>query len=242
MELLSGARRFDPGWLRDGDRTVVPFPTGKGVDRALAARLARAAEAFVVLPGGATVPVPQLEGYSADGDFLLCLPDFSAAVLVTTSGYALLAGAGKFLAETVYEGVDEARARFGQYAKRLAVRYPELAEVAREYPPRLRSWGSPGEATPGSGVAEQVELMNRLDRDELTGKDFMDRWLAARRRSQEAGERLRRPLAEALDQVFYALEDYEPDPGLRDPDELSDEDLLDQVRAALTRLRELDRS
>ncbi|MDQ7807420.1 hypothetical protein Q5425_27095 [Amycolatopsis sp. A133] len=66
-------------------------------------------------------------------DFAVALPDFSAALLVTTDGYAQLGGSPAFVRGAVNGGVDDARTRFGRYAKKvggvpltIAARYPPL--------------------------------------------------------------------------------------------------------------------
>lgn len=69
----------------------------------------------------------------------------------------------------------------------------------------------------------------------ISGADFARSWLDARRTSQNNGERLRDPLLTALDQIFSLLEDYSIDPALKDPDDLSDEELMDAVRKTMER-------
>ncbi|SFJ02271.1 self-protective colicin-like immunity [Amycolatopsis sacchari] len=88
------------------------------------------------------------------------------------------------------------------------------------------------------GLAEQVELIRRLVAGDLGPEEFAGRWLAARRRALEAGERVPLPLERLLDEVFFAVEDYVPQPELRDPGELSGPQLVERVRAVAGRVEE----
>jgi len=71
------------------------------------------------------------------------------------------------------------------------------------------------------------------------GPEFARGWLAGRRAALGAGERVRAPFQRILDDVFYVLEDYVIDPELRDDDDMSDDDLLTHVRAAVERMERL---
>lgn len=255
--LLFGQSHFNPEWLAQNSKTVVPLASPAYPDQTLVDRLrkgAKVASVDFVLAGCAhpehssdpllRVPLTGKEvlvEFPWRGiDFLMCLPDLSGAVLVTTNGYALLAGTADFVRAAVYEGVDEAKARFARYAKKLARQQPGLAAIAEEYPPGFHAWASPVEVAPGTGVAEQIALMESLVRGDLSATDFESRWLAARRRSLDADERTREKFSRILDDVFYAIEDYVEDPSLRDPGEISGEELLERVQVALAELRSLD--
>lgn len=65
---------------------------------------------------------------------------------------------------------------------------------------------------------------------DCTGADFARGWLDARRLSQNNGERLREPLVTTFDRVFSLLEDYSIDPALKEPEDLSDEELKQAVQ------------
>lgn len=103
-----------------------------------------------------------------------------------------------------------------------------------------RSWVSPSEVDPGSAIAAQLELMRNLVSGKITGPDFARAWLSARRRALDAGERVRERFDRVLTDVFYLLDDYVIDPGLRDPGDITDEDLVARVREALNDLDSLD--
>ncbi|MET8183702.1 colicin immunity domain-containing protein [Streptomyces sp. NPDC005336] len=75
----------------------------------------------------------------------------------------------------------------------------------------------------------------------ISAEEFAQSWLSARRRALELRERLWEPFSRILDQVFYALDDYVIDPGLRDADDMTNEQLHAIVREHLTELDGLDR-
>ncbi|MFN8074585.1 MAG: colicin immunity domain-containing protein [Kineosporiaceae bacterium] len=111
-----------------------------------------------------------------------------------------------------------------------------LADVALWRPPAQRSFRSATEVPPGSATADQLALMRGLVDGTVTGADFARGWLAARRRALDAGERTRDALGEALDAVFWLLEDeYTIDPELREPADLDDPALAARVAALLLR-------
>ncbi|SRR6266496_1325894 len=83
----------------------------------------------------------------------------------------------------------------------------------------------------------RVLVANSAGNTRLAPGAFAKDWLAARRRALGASERVRGELERALDQVFYALDDYVIDPGLRDSGDMSDEELTSRVRAALAAIR-----
>src|ERR1700730_9497953 len=107
---------------------------------------------------------------------------------------------------------------------------------AMSHEPGRRSWASPSDVDPGSGTAEQIALMRSLIAGAITAPDFARSWLAARRRALLDGERLRENFDQALNEIFYALEEYAIDPDLRDADDLSDEELIAIVRDTLSGL------
>lgn len=243
-DALGGADRFAAAWLADGDKLVVPVVALSGMDRSLAARCAAGARSlpvdfFWMCPlDRPNLPAHQVRAVADDLELeaskppvLFLLPDGSGAVWVTSQGYALAAGRGEFLGGFCDQGVDGDRARFGRDAARLARRHPALPVIARNYPPRTH----PRSVTPdtGSAVGEQLELMRALDRGEIAAPDFTARFLAARRRALEAGERTRDPLDRALRTVFYAIDDYVAEPELRDDGDLDEAGLADAVRGAL---------
>ncbi|MEU0534018.1 hypothetical protein [Amycolatopsis tolypomycina] len=144
-------------------------------------------------------------------------------MLVSGLGYALVTGTPRFLRAALPHGVDDARARFGRVARRLGC--PELLAAAERFPPGAHAWRSPAEVASGSGVA--------FAHGDLSGAEFARRWYAARRRADERGERVRDRLAWLLGEVFFLLEDYPIDPELREPGDVTDEELLAGVRTLL---------
>jgi Bacterial self-protective colicin-like immunity len=81
--------------------------------------------------------------------------------------------------------------------------------------------------------------MQSLVSGDISAPVFAQSWLAARRRALNDGERVREKFDQALDEVFYALEDYAIDPDLRDPGDLSDDQLVAIVQDALNSLSRL---
>ncbi|WP_136520613.1 hypothetical protein [Cellulomonas telluris] len=92
-----------------------------------------------------------------------------------------------------------------------------------------------------AGVAGQIASMRAVVDGAVDGEEFVRAWFAGRSRALRHGERLRAPFARVLDDVFFLLEDeYTDDPALRGPDALTDEAMVERVRAALDRLSALD--
>lgn len=106
-----------------------------------------------------------------------------------------------------------------------------------QHSPRQRAWAWPSEVPAGTGVADQVVLMQRLVEGEIAAPDFATSWLGARRRILADGERVREAFERVLTDVFYLLDDYVIDPELRDSDDMSDAQLVRQVQEALRRLK-----
>lgn len=105
--------------------------------------------------------------------------------------------------------------------------------------PRPRAWARPAAVDPESHIARQLELINTLIARSITGPDFARAYLAERRESLNAGERLREAFDRALNEVFYAIEDYVIDPEMRDAGDMTDDDLISRVTAAHTLLQQL---
>jgi hypothetical protein len=234
--ILARPDAFAPEWLAEGGKAVVPVATPSGLHSMLLEQLrdgalaVDASEVLECLPDADPVPLPLDRPFAVGAEpVLLILPDHSGAVLGTGLGYALVAGTPRFLAAVLPGGADHARAEFGRVARKV----PRLAAVAGRFPPRARAWRSPDEVPPGTATAEQLALMAAFGRGELPGGEFATRWYAARRLACERDERVRDRLAEALHDVFFLLEDYPIDPALREPGDVTDEELETGVRAAL---------
>ncbi|WP_030717344.1 hypothetical protein [Streptomyces sp. NRRL S-237] len=68
--------------------------------------------------------------------------------------------------------------------------------------------------------------MRRLSRAEIEPARFAKQWLDARRLALNENERLAEHLYRALNQVFYALDEYPIDPALREHGDTTDAELL----------------
>ncbi|MFC8532657.1 Imm7 family immunity protein [Streptomyces sp. NPDC057249] len=241
---------FSSAWLADGPKSLVPVPAGSCLDAALVRRVTEGcrmggADAVLVQAGGSgtasTAWRPVAPGAAASELVGVCplvvlaASDRQGAVLFSRPGYALVAGTAGFLEGAVPEGVDGGRARFGRYARVVGKWWPEVMGIARSFSARHISWARARDVPAGTGVARQVHLMRGLTTGSIGGADFARGWPAARRTSQNDGERLRDPLRTALDAVFSLLEDYSIDPDLKSPGDLSDRELTDAVREIVER-------
>lgn len=113
------------------------------------------------------------------------------------------------------------------------------AKDASSAPRQPRAWATPDEVPEKSGVGEQIRHMRVFVAGHESGAEFARGWLAGRRSALAGGERIRAPFERILDDVFYVLEEYVIDPDLRDPDDMSDVELADQIRSAVQRLADL---
>ncbi len=128
---------FRRDWLTGGvpHKRVVPLAVAQGVDPGLADAIAGAAvetgadrllacrtraafmyDTVTVLPASGRALLDLAARWAPD-DFLVCLPDGSAAVLVSMTGYALGAGPPLFIAALGGPDVGGARARFAAWAQ-----------------------------------------------------------------------------------------------------------------------------
>lgn len=248
--LFDGAASFSPAWLSRVDGIVVPFASPAHIDRRLADVLYAGAKAVRVDTGvagrlsedhrdDALVPVSLTDSAALaaatwrDTDFVVALPDLTAALVVTTDGYSLLGGSPAFVQGSVIGGgVDDARARFGRVAKRLGGALPG---IAAQYPPLHRVWVTVHEVEPGSAVSDQVALMTAVVAGEISPPAFASKWMNASSRQLHQGERVGGALATALHDVFFVIEDYGA-PDLWEPGDLNDEELVIKVREALALL------
>lgn len=252
--LLSSPAEFDDGWLGREGRRQAPVPAGPGTYRNLAERMAAGARTA----GAGTVLVASLDPVAArlparreaadvdrlgsvvetDEATLLCVADLSGAVLLVPGDrYALVAGDAGFLAGALPEGVDTARARFSGYARRIGSGRPAVAGVAARFGDFQRVWRTAGDVPADSHVGHQLGLMRTFSTRKVSAEDFARGWLDERRRSLDVHERIGDGLARAMENVFYALEDFAIDPSLRDEDDLTPEQLraaVDDVLAELS--------
>jgi hypothetical protein len=254
--VLAGTAEFAAAWLaRDGKAAVVVAAPAR-LDAATAGRLRAGAEAAghaLVLAvrtdadnaTEAPLPVPvgrpdYPSGLSGpDRGPLFVLPDLSGAMLLTSDGYALLGGVAPFLYGAVPEGIDTAKARFARHVRRLGGQRSDLAQLAVQFRPQWTVWSAPADVPPGSAVGRQLDLMAAFAGGALGTEQFSTDWLAARRSARGAGERLGDRFRSVLDDVFYALDEFDPDPAHRPAGAMSEDDLITRVRSALAELRGL---
>ncbi|WP_079064231.1 colicin immunity domain-containing protein [Streptomyces sp. NRRL F-4489] len=250
--VLSPGGDYRADWLADGDKQVSPFFLGKGLTVELRHRMVAgcraggAAGLFAVSlqsnridNSTSVMPLGEFleRGLTDFSDrFLVVSSSFDGAMLSTVQGCVLIAGDSRFMRSAVPEGVDQARAEFARYAKKLKDKLPGLMCIAREFGPRKGAWKRSEDVAEGSGTAEQLNLMRAFVAGSLSAREFATGWLDARRRAMNEGDRVISPLAVALDEVFSALEDYSIDPVLRDPDDLTDEELVERVREITNRM------
>ncbi|WP_405552017.1 colicin immunity domain-containing protein [Streptomyces sp. NBC_01171] len=233
--VLDADGAFDPAWLKG--KSVAPLAAGSRLDAALAHRMTagcRAVGASRVMwaPLDVDEPVARSSGLPLEAatlnvrpPSLLWTPGLEGAILFPASGYVLAAGTAPFMASAVGEGIDEARTRFARYARTRADQAPELNSVAATHASARRAWSKPADVEQGSAAARQLELLGQFTEGDLSARSFAQRWWEARRASQADGERIRGPLEEVFDQVFMLLEDYEVEPDLAEPGDLSDMEL-----------------
>ncbi|MER7620536.1 colicin immunity domain-containing protein [Streptomyces sp. NPDC126503] len=162
---------------------------------------------------------------------ILYTPDLQGAVLFPEPGYTLVSGTEPFLAAAVPEGIDAARAQFGRYARTMKSRWPNLRSIAAAHAPAHRAWTHPDEVTPGTATARLMTLLSDFTQGSCAATEFATGWWEARRAAQTEGERASGDLAKLLDGVFMALEDYTPDPDLREPGDLTDSDLRKRIHS-----------
>ncbi|MFI0907306.1 colicin immunity domain-containing protein [Streptomyces sioyaensis] len=256
-KVLSSGDSYDSSWLRDGEKRVAPLPANRKIDSGILHRMvagcraSEAEEVFLTSPlamfgaepvvcTSASVACLQGEMWSWPDHLLIVSSSFDGALLFSTPGYVLVAGNSSFLRGAIPEGVDQARADFSRYVNKVKSRWPNLVSVTREFPPRKGSWSKPEDVVHGSGTAEQLKLMRSLVDGRVSAPHFAADWLAARRRAMEEGDRVRSPLDAALDEVFSSLEDYSIDPAFKEPEDLTDAELVAQVREILDRLDQLN--
>lgn len=88
-----------------------------------------------------------------------------------------------------------------------------------------RAWSRPEDVPPNTATAKHLDLLQEFTDGTLPGFTFARTWLQTRRTAQSNGERVRGPLEELFDRVFMLLEDYEVEPHLAEPGDLSDVEL-----------------
>lgn len=248
---ISPSGTFKNGWLSECDKSVAPLPahlrpTHDTATRALAgARQVAATSVWIVSldprqgdDTAARCPLDErsllamINSGTAPSTFMIVTENFLGALLFSP-GYMLVAGTRDFMRGANPEGLDKARIDFRRYVQNLPDPTPGLTQVVADLPPRYQAWSYADEIPEASHTGRLFSLMREFSSGALDGPVFARRWLAERRGAMDMGERVTDGIGCALDIVFYALEDYAIDPELRDPGDMSDDELRRHVADAL---------
>lgn len=135
LRVCAGATEFDPHWIRIDGKVTTPFLVPRdrnliraivdagramGVDRLLVCRT-RAEFSYdpvTEVPLDTDTLIDLIRGWGpTPTDFLVCVEDFSAAVLVTADELTVAAGPADFVRELVGADIPQARAHFGARAR-----------------------------------------------------------------------------------------------------------------------------
>ncbi|MBB0246369.1 hypothetical protein FNQ90_20195 [Streptomyces alkaliphilus] len=255
----SGLLVFDSTWVDSFQKLVAPFPSGEDILRSPLVNFIQG----VSLQGVATLPLCGFPPphQASEPEFVIddegrwkgALPTFiashfsgsefegilayaeelGAALLYTPFGYTLVAGDHDLMQRFSHEGIDALKVKFSRYAKKAKDRHGFIREVTEFLPPGQSSWKHSKEVAPGSHVSNQLTLMHSLTNEEITPEEFIREWLKSRREAFNSGERVRGPLEHLLNEVFYALEDYEPDSNREPTTHFGNNELIEKVREIL---------
>ncbi|TDQ51430.1 PrsW family glutamic-type intramembrane protease [Actinorugispora endophytica] len=173
LRICATATELDQGWTRIDRKVVAPFTASR--DTSLIERIAAAARAMgvehllicrtrseyayePVTQVRAAVPslVGVIRGWGNEPtDFLVCLEDFSAAVLVTSGDLTVAAGPADYVRALVGPDIGQGRADFAETAR--LQRDPDLLRAAGRYG-CLEQGGrhARGGRGPGPDLAERV--------------------------------------------------------------------------------------
>jgi Bacterial self-protective colicin-like immunity len=252
--VLESATRFTREWLAAGHKRIVPLPLSASNPSPLVAyvdvcRRAGHAEVLVLATDSLHAREEALLLSTADpGDHwprtprapcLMTPTDRSSGLLATISGYGLLAGSAEFLALALPEGIEGSLVDFGRYAKRASRRHGVLASIAAEFPGSRVTRKTGRDLDPTFGAGRQVHLMEQFAARQIDSAAFSIGWLSARTESLESRERLGHQLEILLNGVFYSLDEYNYDPALAQPGDLSTVELRNIVREALVAISHL---
>ncbi|MFL1427592.1 MULTISPECIES: PrsW family intramembrane metalloprotease [unclassified Nocardiopsis] len=149
LRVCAGATELDPQWIRVDGKVTTPFlvPRDRNLVRAvIAAGRSMGVERLLVCrtrPEFSYEPVTEIpldtdtlidlvRGWGPDPtDFLVCVEDFSAAVLITADDLTVAAGPADFVRELVGADIPQARAHFASRAE--IEKTPELVRAAALY-------------------------------------------------------------------------------------------------------------
>lgn len=149
LRVCAGATELDPQWIQARGKVTTPFVVPRdrnlirgiveagramGVDRLLVCRT-RAEFSYdpvTEVPLDTDTLIDLIRGWGAEPtDFLVCVEDFSAAVLVTADELTVAAGPVDFIREIVGPDIPGTRARFAERA--LDTNRPDLVRAAQHY-------------------------------------------------------------------------------------------------------------
>jgi RsiW-degrading membrane proteinase PrsW (M82 family) len=135
LRVCAGPTELDPHWVRAGGKVTTPFLVPRdlnliraivaagrsmGVDRLLVCRTRPefSYDAVTEVPLHTETLVDLIRGWGpTPTDFLVCVEDFSAAVLVTADDLTVAAGPADFVRELVGADIPQARAHFAARAR-----------------------------------------------------------------------------------------------------------------------------
>ncbi|MFW6640056.1 PrsW family intramembrane metalloprotease [Nocardiopsis algeriensis] len=166
LRVCAGATEFDPHWIRVDGKVTTPFLVPRdrnlvraivdagramGVDRLLVCRTRPEFSYAPVteVPLDTDTLIDLIRGWGpTPTDFLVCVEDFSAAVLVTAQDLTVAAGPADFVRALVGADIPQVRTHFGNRAR--IEGDPELARAARLY----RCADTPARGGPGPDAHE----------------------------------------------------------------------------------------
>lgn len=149
LRVCAGATEFDPHWVRADGKVTTPFLVPRdrnliravvaagramGVDRLLVCRTRPefSYDPVTEVPLDTDTLIDLIRGWGpAPTDFLVCVEDFSAAVLVTADELTVAAGPADFVRELVGADIPQARSHFAARARREGG--PVLTRAAQLY-------------------------------------------------------------------------------------------------------------
>lgn len=135
LRVCAGATELDPQWIRADGKVTTPFLVPRdrnligaivaagramGVDRLLVCRTRPefSYDPVTEVPLDTDTLIDLIRGWGpAPTDFLVCVEDFSAAVLVTADELTVAAGPADFVRELVGADIPQARAHFANRAR-----------------------------------------------------------------------------------------------------------------------------
>lgn len=101
-------------------------------------------------------------------------------------------------------------------------------------------WLTAAEIPPDTGAGRQLQAMRDFAGGRITADVFVQRWLEGRRAQMAAvdqgGPRPGARIEDPLDDLFFAVDNYDPAPTDRDPEWIDADQLREAVQNALTRI------